>query len=200
MDTAPRLRAALAEVGQSVRRPERLARAWDGALDARPDPWVLPCLVLTAALGMAAYGVVMRLHLGAGGMLEGAVRAPLAAGLAWAIALPALHILGGATGSRLSASTAVFAASITVAFGGLAMLASVPVAWFFGLALPHPVTRLATHLLVFSGVGLCMADTFLRVMAALEPTRGRAFPTLWLGLVGLIGLELFVLLDVFTLA
>src|SRR5947207_11354188 len=69
------------------------------------------------------------------------------------------------------------------AVGALAMLASVPISWFFGLTLPFAATRLLVNLVVFAGVGVCMADVFLRVMKALEPDRSRACAAVWLGLV-----------------
>jgi hypothetical protein len=34
----------------------------------------------------------------------------------------------------------------------------VPVSWFFTLALPYEVVRIGIHLVVFTGVGISMAD------------------------------------------
>jgi hypothetical protein len=86
-----------------------------------------------------------------------------------------------------------------VSFGALAMLASVPIRWFFGLTLPYPAVCLAVDLVVVTGVGVSMIDVFLRVMKALEPARSRLFALLWLGLVAVIGGELLVLFHVFDL-
>jgi hypothetical protein len=156
-----------------------------------------PVLLGNAVLGIAAYGLVMRLHEGWAGMLAGALKASVAAGLAWTLALPALYILNSALGSRLDASTTLLAALTTVSFGALALLASIPITWFFGLALPYGWARLAVNLLVFAGVGVCMADVFLRTLRALEPEHSRAYGFVWLVLVGVIGAELMALFSLF---
>ena len=156
--------------------------------------WVL---LLNAVLGIAAYGLTMRLHEGARGMLSGALHAPIAAGTAWMLALPALYIINSALGSRLDLSTTLLAALATVSFGAMAMLASVPINWFFGVAVPLNSVRLLVNAVIFMGVGVCMADVFIRVMRALEPERSTKFAYLWLGLVGVIGGELFKLFGVF---
>lgn len=193
------LRASIREVGLAVRRPEALAVRWrDRGESPTVTPLVFPVLLLNAIAGLAAYGLTLGLHRGVGGMLEGAVKAPLAAGTAWALALPALYILNTTFGSKLDGSTTLLAALTTVSFGALAMLASVPVNWFFTLATPWPATRWLVNLAVFSGVGVCMIDVFLRVMKALEPERTRAFAVVWLGLVGVIGAELMALIRLFT--
>src|SRR6059058_37013 len=102
-----------------------------------------------------------------------------AAGIAWAVPLPALYILNSLSGSRLRASTTFLAALVTTSWGGLALLAAIPVAWFFTVALPYAPAVLAIHLLVFAAVGVAMVDVFSRVIASLEPQRGRA-PAVWL--------------------
>lgn len=191
-------RAALKSIGQVVRRPEELALAWrDGAVTGRA--LIILVMLGTAAFGLAVYGGLMRMHDGPASMLAGALRAPIAAGLAWTIALPALYIVGSSLGSKLSASTTLLAASITVAFGSLAMLAGVPIAWFFSIAVDGRDVHLLIHALSFAGVGVCMADVFLRVMAALEPEGGTGFRIGWLMLLGVIGLELFIVFNVFGL-
>jgi hypothetical protein len=53
------------------------------------------------------------------------------------------------------------------------------------------------NVLVFCGVGVCMADVFLRTLRALEPERSRAFGALWLALVAVIGAELMALFSLF---
>jgi hypothetical protein len=192
------VRAALKSIGQVVRRPEQLALAWrDGAVTGRT--LIILAMLGTAAFGLAVYGGLMRMHDGPASMLAGALRAPIAAGLAWTIALPALYIVGSSLGSQLSASTTLLAASITVAFGSLAMLAGVPIAWFFSVAVDDRDVHLLIHALSFAGVGVCMADVFLRVMAALEPEGGTGFRIGWLMLLGVIGLELFIVFNVFGL-
>jgi hypothetical protein len=195
------LREGIAEIGFALRRPEELAVRWrdrHAGRAAAPPGVVFPLLLATAILGLAAYGLTMGLHQGVTGMALGAIRAPFAAGLAWTVALPALYIINSSLGSKLDASTTLLAALTTVSFGALAMLASVPVSWFFHLALPFEWVRMAVHLMVFSGVGVCMVDVFLRVMKALEPDRGRAYAVVWLALVGVIGCELMVLVKLFN--
>src|SRR5262249_21546024 len=152
---------------------------------------------LNAILGIATYGLTMRLHEGVHGMLLASLQAPTAAGIAWVIALPALYIINSALGSRLDLSTTVLSALITVSFGSAAMLASLPINWFFGLALPIPVIRMLVNLVVFAGVGVSMADVFIRVMRALEPARSTKFAYLWLTLVAVIGGEFFKLFRMF---
>ncbi len=96
----------------------------------------------------------------------------------------------------MRASTTVLAALVTTSWGGLALIASIPINLFFTAALPQPVLVLVVNLIVFAGVGVAMADVFARVMAALEPARGKA-PAWWLALVGAIGAELFYALGLF---
>jgi hypothetical protein len=196
-----RIGASFFEIGLALRRPEQLAKRWrdreERPSDA-PDPVVFGLLLATAVLGLAAYGLTMGLHLGPKAMIASAVRAPVAAGAAWCVALPALYVIHGALGSRLDVSTTLLAALATVSFGSLAMLASVPVNWFFTLALPYTWARVLVNLLVFSGVGFCMSDVFLRTMRALEPDESLAYPIVWLLLLAIVGTELMVLLDVFT--
>jgi hypothetical protein len=192
------LREGIREVGLALRRPESLAVRWrDRTPQPTVKPIVFPILLLNAILGLAAYGLTLGLDRGVHGMLLGALKAPLAAGTAWTLALPALYILNSALGSKLDSSTTLLAALATVSFGALAMLASVPINWFFTLATPWPAMRWAVNLTIFTGVGVCMMDVFLRVMKALEPDRRRTFAVLWLGLVCVIGTELMALVHLF---
>ena len=130
-------------------------------------------------------------------MLEKGLACTIAAGLAWSIPLPALYILNSLAGSKLSASSTLLAALVTTSWGGLAMIASVPINWFFTAAVPHSGFILLINLVVFTGVGMAMIDTFQRVMLRLEPTHDRA-PTWWLVLVGMIGLELLSSFNLFV--
>jgi hypothetical protein len=197
MTLTEELRAAIREVGVALRRPEEFTLRWKERGAHGPHPIRFPVLLASAVLGIAAYGLVMRLHEGWAGMLAGACKATVAAGLAWVLALPALYILNSALGSKLDVSTTVLAALTTVSFGALALLAGAPVTWFFSLALPYAWVRLAVNVLVFCGVGVCMADVFLRTLRALEPERSRAFGALWLALVAVIGAELMALFSLF---
>ncbi len=200
MTVLEELRDAVSQVGVALRRPEAFTtRFRDRALEGPPNRFLVPVLLGNAVLGLAAYGLTIGFPEGASGMLAAAAKAPIAAGLAWTLALPALYILGSALGSRLDAPTTFLAALTTVSFGALAMLASVPVSWFFALALPYEAIRLAVHATVFAGVGVCMVDVFLRTMKALEPERGRFFALVWLALVGVIGGELMLLFDLFRI-
>jgi hypothetical protein len=200
VNLAQQIQSGVSEIGVALRRPEEFVIRWrDRDRDRPPNVTIFPILVGNAALGLAAYGLTMGLHRGVSGMLGHALRAPVACGAAWTIALPALYIINTVLGSRLDASTTFLAALSTVSFGALAMLASVPINWFFGVTMPYAPVRLLVNLVVFAGVGVCMIDVFLRVMKALEPDRNRVFALLWLGLVAVIGGELLVLLNVFEL-
>jgi hypothetical protein len=195
--TPIRLRAALAHVGEALREPEAFALRWhrEGA------PYhvaVFAALALTSIAGTTAYGIIMGLLGGPQTMLLGGLRCTAAAGIAWGLPLPALYVLNSLSGSRLRPSTTFLAALVTTSWGGLAMLAAIPVSWFFTVALPYPHVLLAVHLLVFAVVGVAMVDVFGRIMGTLEPERGRA-PALWLVLVGAIGGELFYAFGLFTL-
>ena len=199
MNLALDLHSGIREVGAALRRPEEFVlRFRDSDDKARKSVALFPILFANAVLGLAAYGLTMGLHGGGEGMLRAAVRAPIAAGAGWTIALPALYIINTVLGSQLDARTTTLAALTTVSFGSLAMLASVPINWFFGITLPFAATRLIVNLVVFAGVSVSMVDVFLRIMKALEPTRSRLFALVWLGLVAVIGSELMVLLKVFS--
>jgi hypothetical protein len=193
-----RLRDSVAHVGQALREPEAFALRWQQ--QGAPYRWhVFAALALTAILGTTTYGLVMGLGLGPAAMLRSGLYCTLAAGIAWALPLPALYILNSLTGSRLRPSTTFLAALVTTSWGGLAMLAALPVAWFFSVALEQfPLAVLATHLAVFAAVGVAMIDVFCRVIERLEPRRGRA-PGWWLLLVGATGAELFYAFDLFRL-
>jgi hypothetical protein len=133
---------------------------------------------------------------GTGRMLYSGLACTVAAGIAWGLPLPALYILNSLTGSRLRPSTTLLAALVTTSWGGLAMLASLPITLFFTAALPSPAVALLVNLVVFAGVGVAMVDVFGRVMEQLEPARGRA-PVCWLLLVGALGSELFYAFGLF---
>jgi hypothetical protein len=166
--------------------------------------WV--ALTLTAILGTTTYGMTMGLLGGPREVVLGALHCTAAAGLAWGMALPALYILNSLAGSRLRASTTFLAALVTVSWGGLAMIASIPINWFFTAALPGLVSPTSlpwlirlVNLAVFTGVGISMSDIFGRVLQALEPERGRK-PLWWLVVVGAIGSELFYAFGLFQFA
>lgn len=165
-------------------------------------------LAATAVLGTTCYGMTMGIGAGAEAIVVKAALLSLAAGLAWAVPLPALYVLNSLAGSRLRASTTLLAALVTTSWGGLALVASVPISWFFSVAIPAQSPELigaatASHivlgvnLLVFAGVGVSMADVFQRVMNALEPDSDRN-PIWFLALVGVIGSQLFYLFRLFT--
>lgn len=188
------------EVGRALRRPEALAQRWrDRSLlpEDAPPPAIFVTLTITAIFGLAAYGLTMGMHRGADGMLLAAVKAPLAAGTAWAVALPSLYIVKSTLGSKLDASTTALAALITCSFGALAMLAGAPVSWFFTIAMPYTAIRFLVNFIIFAGVGIAMIDVFMRVMAELAPKESRYTAFFWLGLVSALGTELMILLDLF---
>lgn len=191
-------RESLGNIGIALREPEEFAWRWHR--QGSPYPWwVFAALALTAIAGTLSYGMTMGLLGGAPRMLSSALSCTVAAGIAWSLPLPALYILNSLTGSRLRPSTTILAALVTTSWGGLAMIASIPVNLFFTTALPYWPVILAINLLVFAGVGIAMIDVFARVMAKLEPERGRA-PAVWLFLVGAIGAELFYAFGLFQFA
>ncbi|HWB09828.1 MAG TPA: hypothetical protein VG826_11400 [Pirellulales bacterium] len=177
------LRASIAAIGVSLREPEEFTLAWhqQGA-PYRLTVWL--ALMTTALAGTLCYGLTMGIHGGPATMLNRSLLLTIAAGLAWGIPLPALYILNSLAGSKLRPGTTLLAAVVTVSWGGLALIASVPVNWFFSVAIPSLPAELISprwagrvisgvNCLVFTGVGVAMADVFCRVVERLEPARGR---------------------------
>jgi len=189
------LRVGIRNVGLALRDPEAFAAAWNEG-NVRYDWPVWTFLLATAIVGTTTYGMTMGL-LGSGNdILYKGFICTLAAGLAWAIPLPALYILNSLSGSRLAASSTLLGALVTVSWGGLAMVASIPINWFFTATIPHSGFVLLVNLIVFSGVGVAMTDIFRRVMLRLEPQR-KVAPMWWLGIVAVIGTELFYFFGLF---
>lgn len=189
------VRSAIGHVAEALREPEAFALAWQR--EDRRYPWfVWLGLVATAVLGTTTYGMTMGLLGGVERILACGLLCTLAAGLAWSIPLPALYILNSMSGSQLPVGSTVLAALVTTSWGGLAMIASIPINWFFTVAIPFAPFIFLVNLVVFAGVGVAMMDVFGRVMEKLEPDRGRA-PVIWLLLVGAIGAELFYFFGLF---
>ncbi len=200
------VRISLAQVGAALREPEEFALGWDRGVAYRPVVWL--ALAVTAAFGTTVYGMTMGIGSGPGGIGMKATLLTVAAGLAWAVPLPALYILNSLAGSRLRGSTTMLAALVTTSWGGLALVASAPINWFFSVAIPAQAPELISpaaakwivmgvNVLVFAGVGVSMADVFRRVMQALEP-ESEGSPLWFLGLVGAIGAQLFYLFGLFS--
>lgn len=190
------IRSGIDHVGRALREPDEFA--WLSATGQQSYPWwVWGALGLTAVLGTTTYGMTMGLLGGTSAVLQKAFLCTLAAGLAWGIPLPALYILNSLAGARLSAGSTLLAALVTTSWGGLAMIASIPINWFFTAAIPHPGFVLLLNLTVFAGVGVAMIDVFQRVMSRLEPERKQS-PTWWLVLVAAIGCELFYSFGLFN--
>jgi hypothetical protein len=189
------LKSGISHVGLALRDPEEFAAVWNrGEADYAWPVW--GALLSTAILGTSTYGMTMGL-LGTGpDVLYKGLTCTLAAGLGWAIPLPALYILNSLSGSRLPVSSTLLAALVTVSWGGLAMIASIPINWFFTATIPDPRFVLFINLVVFAGVGVAMIDVFNRVMRRLEPHRGST-PTWWMFLVAAVGSELFYFFGVF---
>lgn len=191
------IRRSISEIGEAVRHPRDLARRWRSRELEAPPALLVALLLANGVVGMAAYGVTMKMHLGLHGMLEGAFFTPLAAGLAWCISLPALYIGKRLLGSTVRFGEVLFTASITVSFGSSAMLASAPVNWFFTLATPWTAARLAVNVLIFVGVGFCMRDVLWRAAEELFDDGPGLYAGVWLALHVTIGVELFVAFGVF---
>ncbi len=189
------LRSGIRHVGQALHDPEEFAIRWHSG-EVRYAWPVWAALFATAILGTTTYGMTMGILGGAGDVLYKGIACTMAAGLAWAMPLPAPYILNSLSGSRLPASSTLLAALVTVSWGGLAMIASIPINWFFTAAIPHGGFALLVNLVVFAGVGVAMIDVFNRVMRRLEPERGST-PTWWLFLVAAVGSELFFFVGLF---
>jgi len=189
------LKSGLVHVGAALREPEEFAQRWQSGA-AQYNAWVWGGLLGTAIFGTTTYGMTMGLLGGVQNVLLKGLICTFAAGTAWSVALPALYILNSLSGSQLSFSSTVLAALVTVSWGGLAMVASIPINWFLLTAIPHPGFALVMNLTVFAGVGVSMTDVFRRVMRRLDPTR-ELFPVWWLVLVAAIGNELFFHLGLF---
>ena len=189
------LENGIAHVGLALREPDEFVARYDHGAAKLPW-WVWVALAVTAILGTTTYGMTMGILGGPTKIVVSAVSCTAAAGLAWGVALPTLYVLNSLSGSRLGVSTTFLAALVTTSWGGLAMIASIPINWFFTAAVPNPTFVLLVNLAVFTGVGVAMIDVFGRVMARVEPDRGRR-PVFWLLLVGAIGGELFYLFNLF---
>jgi hypothetical protein len=181
--------------GQALRDPEAFAVRWNTG-EVHYRWWVWVALWATAVLGTTTYGMTMGLLGGTSEILQKGFTCTMAAGLAWTMALPTLYIMNSLSGSRLSASSTLFAAVVTVSWGGLAMIASIPINWLFSVAVPLSGFILLIIVIVFTGVGVAMIDVFHRVMQKLEPQRSTT-PAWWLVLVGAIGIQLFYLFGLF---
>jgi len=77
------------------------------------------------------------------------------------------------------AGTTFLVALVTTSWGGLAMIASIPINWFFTVSFQEvasaawvPRLVLLVNLVVFAGVGMAMIDVFGRVIESVEPRRG----------------------------
>jgi hypothetical protein len=192
------IRSGITYVGMALREPAEFARRSEIG-EVQYPWWVWLALGLTAVLGTTTYGMTMGLLGGTSTVLQKGLLCTVAAGLAWGIPLPALYILNSLSGARLSAASTLLAALVTTSWGGLAMVASIPINWFFTAAVPHPGFVLLVNLTVFAGVGVAMIDVFQRVMTRLEPGRATA-PVWWLLLVAAIGSELFYFFGLFHFA
>lgn len=188
-------REGITHVQMALVQPEEFAVRWQTG-QVRYPWWVWASLFATAAIGTSAYGLTMGLLNGSQEMLRRAALCTFCAGVSWGLPLPALYILNSLNGSKLPASSTLLAAMVTTSWGGLAMVASIPINWFLTVAVPSPTFVLLVNLVVFAGVGTAMTDTFARVMKRLEPERGAA-PVWWIMLVGLIGAELFYFVGLF---
>lgn len=178
----------------ALREPERFTLA---EAHARPSLGTLATLAGTATLGVGAYGAAMHAHAGLAGAGLGLLAAVAAAGATWTATLPSLYVLGSLNGSRLDLRGVALTTLTMVSFGGVAMLASVPVLWFFEVCAPFPAVRLAVNLVSFAGVGLSMADVWVRSMRRLEG--GRFLHGAFLALFGAVGLEMFWVFGLFDL-
>ena len=140
-----RMRAAIGHISLALREPEAFAQNWH-TTEATYHWSVFAALVATAIAGTTIYGLTMGLLESPARMLMCALACTVAAGIGWGLPLPALYILNSASGSNLRASTMLLAALVTTSWGGLAMIASVPISIFFSAAIPVPWFVLLVHL------------------------------------------------------
>ena len=195
---------SLAHVGWALREPEEFAARWDrGEATYAAGVWM--ALIAAAIAGTTCYGMTMGIGQGMVVIGKRGLLLTTAAGLAWAVPLPALYILNSIAGSKLRPGSTLLAALVTTSWGGLALLASLPINWLVTAAVPDlpgmtptwaALAMFGFNILVFTGVGISMVDVFGRVVERLEPARGRQ-PMWFLVLVGVIGAQLFYLFGLF---
>jgi hypothetical protein len=176
--------------------PEALLRAWRDHGVRAYSPTIFVLLLGVTAAATFAYGVTMGIPLGWSAALERGLTLMLAAGGAWLVALPTLYIAGNMLGHRLEASTTLLAATLTVHYAALAMLASIPIHLLFAAVFASPTITFLINLAIFTGVGLCAADVLLRSIEVVDRT-ARGFALRWLVLLGVLGAELFSLSGIF---
>lgn len=164
-------------------------------VERTPDDATLLALTGGASLGIVVYGGTIHAAEGVGVVVASAVRALVTAGTAWCLAVPALIVVGSLLGSVVPWRRTVFASLITLNFGGLAFLASIPVVLLLELASPFPWTRHLVNTMVVFGVGGCSTLIFERTMARLEGRR--LFHRVWMSVFGVLFLEIAWFIDLF---
>lgn len=182
-------------LGLAFRDPEGFILAWH----RQGHPYsvlVLVALALIALFGTACYGMLLGVPAGPEQLGRYALLYSAAAGISWAVPLPAVYILNSMTGLRLRPSTTFLAALVTAAWGGWALLAFLPIAGVFTLVIPLPGVLLALHCVVFALVGISMALVYGWQMVSLEPTQGSG-RVWWLLLFVLLKVELLYALGLF---
>jgi hypothetical protein len=191
--------SGLALIGEAIRAPEQLVLRWrDRARDAPAQHTVFVVLGVSTLLSLLAYGFTMGVPTGLHSIFTHSLYIPLIAVVAWGICLPSLYILTASSGSQLDRSTTFLAALVAMHFGSVARLASAPLSWFFGVALPNPMLLTAVHVLVFGITALGMVYAFLRVLKKAAPELNTFTPLVWLCCVGLIDVELKAILHIFA--
>lgn len=164
-------------------------------VEREPDDGTLLALATGASVGIGVYGGTIHAAEGVGVVLASGLRALVTAGTAWGLAVPALIVVGSLLGSVVAWRRAVFASLIAVNFGGLAFLASIPVALLLELSSPFPWTRHLVNTMVVLGVGGCSTLIFERTMARLEAPR--LFHRVWMAVFGALFVEIAWFLDLF---
>lgn len=163
--------------------------------DQPPAASTLATLAGGASVGIAGFGAAIHAAEGPVAMVLGALRALVAAGAAWGVALPTLVVLGALSASKVPWRWAVQASLIAVNFGGLGFLASVPVVALIDAASPFTFTHPLVVALVVLGVGGSASLVFVRAMGHLEGSR--PLHHVFMGLFGLLFLELAFLTEMF---
>jgi hypothetical protein len=188
--------ATLARGLQTVVEPPSRQGEALAALPAAEQMRLTGVLAGLAVTGAFAYGAVAHAGPGLSGAAHGALAAVAAAAGAVVLAFPALHIFGTILGARIGLRRLCLLVGHAAGFGGAALLAGVPVVWFFGLALPDSHLRELVTLAVPLLAGLGTASVFLSVVRAADPDRSLVFDASWLLLCAVLTAELGFLLGV----
>jgi|GEM_PF-4619288 len=143
--------------------PAAAAEQLAGPLPARRlTPLLVPATL--GGLGWTAGAAVGSPHL-----LAAAAAGLVAPTLLWAAGLPTLFVVGCQLGSALRLRQVLAVSLVALSFGGLALGAALPIAWFLRLALPWPQAAIGVHAALVAAAALASLDVLARALDAVEP-------------------------------